>query len=121
LFFYFRGHGRISCPRGWRRRALPLRIQDTNQHPLYNAGKKLASTRRNHCVGFADRRRTHRRITVRTAIFRGQAAYFSDENRVSPLLAHTLTPDRCKSFISIHIANEGGGRGQISTMGYYSR
>jgi hypothetical protein len=27
---------------------------------------------------------------------------------LSPLLAHTCMPDRCKSFISIHIVNEGG-------------
>ena len=27
---------------------------------------------------------------------------------LSPLLAHTSTTDRCKSFISIHIAKQGG-------------
>jgi len=30
---------------------------------------------------------------------------------LSPLLAYTLTPDRCKSFISTHIANDPPGLG----------
>jgi hypothetical protein len=30
---------------------------------------------------------------------------------LSPLFAYTLTPDRFKSFICIHIAIEGGGGG----------
>ena len=31
------------------------------------------------------------------------------QNPLNPVLAHTCARDRCKSFISIHIVNEGGG------------
>ena len=34
---------------------------------------------------------------------------------VSPLLAHTCTSDRCKSFISTHIANDPRGGGHTHT------
>jgi hypothetical protein len=49
------------------------------------------------------------------ATLKGSSTRSKHERKIplSPLLAHTSTTDRCKSFICIHIAKQGGWGGRV--------